>query len=215
MNTISPESLVSQLSWRYAVKKFDATQKLAAGTWKALEQAMILAPSSYGLQPWKFVVITDPAVKAKLPAISWGQTQPRDCSHMVVFAARKGISAEDVEKYIARISQVRGVPAAALGDFKGMMLGTISSGTPEYLDNWTARQCYIPLGFLLSAAAVLGVDACPMEGIVGAEYDKLLGLDKLGYATVMGCALGTRAADDGFAGMKKVRAEASDVVLRV
>ncbi len=95
-------------------------------------------------------------MKAKLAAISWEQTQPGDCSHMVVFAARKGISAADVEKYIARIMAVRGAPAAAL----------------------------------------LGVDACPMEGLVAAEYDKLLGLDELGYTTVMGGALGTHSADE-------------------
>ncbi len=215
MTSINTESLLSGLRFRYACKKFDAARKIDAALWQTLEQAMILAPSSYGLQPWKFVVITNDAVKAKLPAISWNQTQPRDCSHMVVFAARKGISPADVEKYVQRIIEVRKAPAEALSDFKGMMLGTVTKTPPEQLDQWCARQCYIALGFLLSAAAMLGVDACPMEGIVGDEYDKLLGLDKFGYHATVAAAVGYRAADDWLAPMPKVRFNAGELVIRV
>ena len=212
---VTPESLLRQLSWRYAVKKFDPARTIAPETWSTLEKAMILSPSSYGLQPWRFVVITDPAVKAKLPAISWNQPQTRDCSHMVVFAARHGINAGDVERYVESIVKVRGGPAEALNDYKNMMLGTITKTPPEQLDQWTKHQCYIALGFVMSAAAVLGVDACPMEGIVHAEYDKLLGLTEKGYTATVGCALGYRAADDRMANLKKVRYDASEVVIKV
>lgn len=209
------DSLIDRLSWRYAVKKFDATKRIPDAHWQTLEHALILSPSSYGLQPWKFIVITDPDVKAKLPAISWNQPQPRDCSHLVVFAARKGITPADVERYVQRIIEVRNIPAAAIEDYKKMMLGTINSTPKDQLDVWTARQTYIALGFLMSAAAMLSIDACPMEGIVAPEYDKLLGLEKIGHTATVACALGYRAADDRIASLKKVRYDAKDLVVRI
>ncbi|MDX2148704.1 MAG: NAD(P)H-dependent oxidoreductase [Planctomycetota bacterium] len=215
MQPVSTESLLAQLRWRYAVKKFDPSKKIPEATWAALEQSLVLSPSSYGLQPWRFVVITDPAVKSKLPAISWNQGQPRDCSHMVVLAARVGFSAKDVDEYVQRIVEVRGTPAEMLKDFRGMMLGSVNSMSREQLDVWTAHQVYIALGFVMSAAAMLGVDACPMEGIERAKYDELLGLPAKGYTSVVGCALGYRASDDWLAGMAKVRAKPEDVVLRI
>lgn len=215
MNTMQPEALVSQLKWRYATKKFDASRKIPLATWSALEQAFVLAPSSFGLQPWKFVVITDPAVKAKLPAISWNQTQPADCSHFVVFAGRRGFGPADIEKFIARSAQVRGVPVESLAGYKDMMLGSVGRLPPEHANAWCDRQAYIALGFLMAAAAAVGVDACPMEGIVGPEYDKLLGLDKLGYAALVGCAVGYRAADDKYAGAPKIRYSTEEVIVRV
>jgi nitroreductase len=213
--TLSPDALLQQLSWRYAVKKFDANRKIPADLWSTLEQTLILSPSSYGLQPWRFVVITDPAVKAKLPAISWNQGQPRDCSHFLVIASRKGIAPQDVENYIQSIIKTRGVPADALADYKNMMLGTVTKTPADQLDQWSKHQAYIALGFIMSAAAMLNIDACPMEGIVHAEYDKLLNLPEKGYTATVGCALGYRASDDWLAGLKKVRYPASDLVIRV
>jgi nitroreductase len=217
MPTLPAESILAQLRWRYAVKKFDGTKKIPEATWACLEQAMILSPSSYGLQPWRFVVITDAAVKAKLPAISWNQSQPKDCSHMVVFASRKGINPQDVQRFADRIVQVRGGSKddPALKGYIDMMLGTVKSLPAEAADAWCSRQVYIALGFLMFAAASQGVDACPMEGIVGAEYDKLLGLDTIGYTATVGCALGYRASDDWLASLPKVRAEAKDVIIRI
>lgn len=212
---IAPESLIQHLNWRAAIKKFDPARRIPVATWATLEQSLILAPSSYGLQPWRFVVITDPAVKAKLPAISWNQPQPRDCSHFVVIAARKGIAPGDVQHYIDSIAKIRGVPAEALNDYKNMMVGTISKTPPEQLDHWTKHQAYIALGFLLYAAALLEVDACPMEGIVHEEYDKLLQLPARGYSATVACALGYRAGDDRSASAQKVRFDASELVIRV
>ena len=216
MTTLTPDQLLARLRWRYAVKKFDPARKIADPIWTVLEQALVLAPSSFGLQPWKFVVITDPAVKAKLPAISWNQTQPAECSHMVVIAGRTEMKPADVERLIDRSLAVRGEGArASLAGYRDVMLGFVAKLSPEQAAGWAARQCYIALGQLMTAAAVLGVDACPMEGIVQAEYDKVLGLNGSGYTTLMGCALGYRAADDKYAHAPKVRFETSQVVKRV
>jgi nitroreductase len=108
MTTLSPEQLLGALNWRYATKKFNAAAPISADLWKTLETALVLAPSSFGLQPWKFVVVTDPQVKAQLVPHSWGQSQPADCSHMVVFAVKTGLNQAHVDQFL---SSHYGLPA--------------------------------------------------------------------------------------------------------
>src|SRR5204863_4945912 len=124
MLTVTPEIVIAQLRWRYATKKFDASRSIPPPAWDALEQALVLTPSSYGLQPWKFFVVTDPAVKAQLPAHSWGQRQPQDCSHVVVLAIRADLGEADIDRYVARVAEVRGQPVEALGKFRQLMVGS-------------------------------------------------------------------------------------------
>ena len=118
MNPISENVLLEALQWRYATKKFDPARRIPEAQWRGLEQSMILTPSSFGLQPWRFVWVKSPAVLAKLPAMSWGQTQPVDCSHYVVFAQRKDLSVEDVDRFVDRIMEVRGVTRESLEGYK-------------------------------------------------------------------------------------------------
>jgi nitroreductase len=216
MTPITEAQLLSALNWRYATKKFDSAKKIPAGTWAALESALILAPSSFGLEPWKFIIVTDPAVKQKLVAASWGQTQPADCSHLVVFAFKKDLGPTDVDKLVARTVATRGGSASALDGYKSMMLqslaGAKAAGT---LDTWQSRQVYIALGQFMAAAALLGVDTCPMEGIVPAQYDEILGLAGTPYTTLCACPAGYRAADDKYASAPKVRLPAGEVIKRV
>src|SRR5687767_15657496 len=118
MNTIHRDQLLKQLNWRYATKQFDATRKISADDWAALEEALLLTPSSYGLQPWNFVVVNDPTVREKLVAASWGQRQVTDASHLVVFAVKNDLGEKDVENYIERIADVRGVSGKSLEGFR-------------------------------------------------------------------------------------------------
>lgn len=198
------------LHWRYATKQFDPLRSLTATDWSSLQQALLLSPSSYGLQPWKFVVVTDPALKQQLPAACWGQTQPRDCSHFVVFAARRTVDPQFVQQYLQRIAEIRAVPVTALEG-----LGTAINGKASRMDSeqlaWNSRQCYIALGFLLQAAALLRIDACPMEGIQTDRLDPLLNLAGSDYTSVVACALGYRHAADRAAMDAKVRFVAEDV----
>ncbi len=214
MSLLKPSELDAQMRWRYVCKKFDAQREIPADAWAALEHSLILSPSSFGLQPWKFVVVTTRAVKEQLVPASWGQTQVRDCSHLVVFGARKPMSESDVHRYIDRIVQVRAVPRESLAGFQKVMLGFLAK-PPEglTLDEWAARQAYIALGTFMTAAASIGVDTCPLEGIVPAKYDEILGLPALGYHTEVACAAGYRAADDRYAAVPKVRFATEDVVL--
>jgi nitroreductase len=213
MNTINTQQLLEALHWRYATKVFDATRKIPAATWQALEQSLVLTPSSYGLQPYRFLIVQDAAKRAALLPHSWGQKQVVDCSHFVVFLARTEMKKADVDKLIARIAEVRQIAPDSIKFYRDMMLGDIVNGPRgKVAHEWSARQCYIALGNLMTCAAMLGVDTCPMEGLVPPEYDRILGLDGSGYKTVMACALGYRAAGDKYAGLAKVRYEAADLL---
>jgi nitroreductase len=213
MSNLKPEQLLQALEWRYATKIFDPAKKIPADLWAALEKTLVLTPTSYGLQPYHFLIVQEAEQRAALLPHSWGQKQVVDCSHFVVFTARTDMKEADVAKLIARISSVRGRSAESLNFYRDMMLTDVVHGARgKIAHEWAARQCYIALGNLMTAAALLGVDACPMEGLEAAEYDKVLHLNGSGYATVVACALGYRAAGDKYATLAKVRYPAQDLV---
>jgi nitroreductase len=216
MKSIPPNTLLEALHWRYATKKFDLANKIPAETWTALEEVLVLAPSSYGLQPWKFIVVQDPATRQKLSAVSWGQTQPVECSHYVVFAVRKNLSPEHVDRYLDRIVEVRGGTKETLKGYRDIMLGNLEKArVAGYLDTWQSHQVYIALGQFMAAAALLGIDTCPMEGIERPKYDEILGLTAQGFTTLCACAAGHRSANDKYATAKKVRFKSADVIQHV
>ena len=213
MSNQNTQQLLRALEWRYATKVFDPTKIIPADVWAALERTLVLTPTSYGLQPYQFLIVQDAAKRAALLPHSWGQKQVVDCSHFVVFTARTEMKEADVVKFIERTTEVRRIPPEKLVNYRDMILGDVVNGPRgKVAHEWAARQCYIALGNLMTAAAVLGVDACPMEGLVPAEYDKVLQLHGSGYATVVACALGYRAASDKYAGLAKVRYQTADLV---
>jgi nitroreductase len=216
MPSLSTTTLKGALHWRYACKKFDAAAKIAPDVWAALEEALVLAPSSYGLQPWKFIVVTDPATREKLAAASYGQRQAVDCSHFVVFAARKGYDEKDLERFVERTAEVRGVAKESIKGYADVIASSLKRAREAgYLDAWMAKQVYIALGQFMTSAALLGVDTCPMEGIDPAKFDEILGLAAKGYGTLCACAAGHRDADDKYAKALKVRFKADEVILHV
>ena len=207
------KQLLDALQWRYAAKVFDATKKIPADVWDALEQSLVLTPTSYGLQPYHFLIVQDAAKRAELLPNSWGQKQVVDCSHFVVFTARTEMTEADVDRFVKRSAEVRGVPTESLAAYRGMMLGDVVNGPRgKIAHEWAARQCYIALGNLMTTAAVLGVDACPMEGINPPEYDKILGLAGSGYKTVVALALGYRSVNDKYASLAKIRYKTAELV---
>jgi len=213
MNNETNAQLLKALNWRYATKVFDASKKIPTDTWATLEQSLVLTPTSYGLQPYRFLIVQNPAVRAALLPQSWGQKQVVDCSHFVIFLARTDMKEADVDKLITRTTDVRKLPKNALNTYRGMMLSDVVNGPRgKIAHEWAARQVYIALGSLMTCAAILGVDACPMEGLVPTEYDKILGLEGSDYKTVVACALGYRAAGCKYAALAKVRYETEDLV---
>ncbi|TAG33506.1 MAG: NAD(P)H-dependent oxidoreductase [Verrucomicrobia bacterium] len=216
MTPIPPAQLTAALNWRYATKSFDPARKIPDDLWSALEHALVSAPSSFGLQPWKFIAVTDPAVKAKLLPLSWNQPQVVDSSHHVVFALRKGVDEAWVDKFFARQIEVRGDKPEALAGYRGMMSGFVKNITAAgQVDVWATKQVYIALGQFMAAAALLGVDTCPMEGINPAGYDEVLGLAGTEFATVVSCSAGYRLPSDRYGHATKVRFPAAEVVRKV
>ncbi|NNN05297.1 MAG: NAD(P)H-dependent oxidoreductase [Elusimicrobia bacterium] len=208
---VTPDALLSSLRWRIATKKFDAARKIPAPLWSALEESLVLAPSSYGLQPYKFFVVEDKALRVKLQPASWGQSQIVDADKLVVFAVKKDLGPDHVERFIERISEVRRLPKEALEQYKKMMLGSVSQ-EPARVQAWAIRQVYITLGVFLTSAAALGVDACPMEGIDQTQYDQILGLPAKGWNAVFVATAGYRACDDAYAKLAKVRFEKNELL---
>ncbi len=213
---LSPQQLLEALNWRYATRKFDPARKIAEATWLALEQALVLAPSSIGLQPWKFFVVTDAAVKARLVPAAWNQAQCADCSHFVVFTVRQDLGAEHVDRHVARMAEVQGVAPDSLARFRQMAVDNLDQARAAgRLDTWQTHQLYIALGQFITSAAVLGIDTCPMEGFEPEKFDEILGLTGFGLTSIVACAAGYRLPTDKYATMKKVRFTTADVVVRI
>jgi nitroreductase len=212
MPSIPVSTLLSQLQWRYATKAFDPAQKIPAETWTALEDALVLTPSSFGLQPWKFLVITNPELREQLVPQAWGQRQVAEASHLVVMCVRTKIDVAFLDAYLQDMAAKRGIPVAALDQLRGMMVGFVEAMTDEQLDEWAAKQCYIALGNFMTAAALVGVDTCPMEGFVPAKFDEILGLNEQGLRSVVCCPAGYRSAEDKYASFAKVRWDKAQVI---
>lgn len=214
MRAVSPDELVGQLRWRYATKRFDPSRKIPAADWEALEQALVLTPSSFGLQPWKFIVVDDPALRRRLRPASLDQAQVVEASRLVVFSYRKDLNVVDVERHIRQMASVRSVPEGSLAGFRRMMTDFVSQAAAGKVDLnvWATYQLYIALGTFLTAAALLGIDTCPMEGIDPKRYDQILGLEAQGYRTAVVATAGYRAADDRQARYPKVRYPRQEVI---
>jgi nitroreductase len=213
MNVKNNQDLIKQLEWRYAVKKFDSQKKISKDDWAAIEKSLVLTPSSYGLQPWKFIVVQNPEIRKKLTPLSWNQTQVEDCSHFVVFANLGKLDQKYIEDFIALSAKTRGISEDKLEGYKKMMVANLLHGErSQHLSEWASRQCYIALGNLMTTVAVMGIDACPMEGIEPQKYDEVLGLKGTGYQTCVACAVGYRSAEDFYSKLAKVRFSAEVVV---
>jgi nitroreductase len=209
----TPDQVLQQLNWRYATKQFDPNQKIPDDAWTALEQSLVLAPSSFGLQPWKFFVVRNPELREQLKAHAWGQAQVTDASHLVVLAIQKDIEASTVDRFIDRMSEVRQVPTDSLTGYGKMVKGFLEQPPyPLEMDAWATRQVYIALGFFMHSAAMLGIDTCPLEGFDPAKFNEILKLPEQGYAAVVLCVAGYRAEDDKYATLPKVRYATEDVV---
>jgi len=206
------EALDAALRWRYATKIFDPAHPIPDADFAALKESLRLAPSSYGLQPWRFLDIRTPALREELKAHSHGQAQVTDCSRYLVLAYSKNLDRAHIERYIASTARARGVEAATLASFRDHMIGTFLAGERKAeIGEWARRQSYIAMGFVLLAAAGLGVDACPLEGIDHAAYDRALGLESGPWATASAIALGYRLPADKYQALAKSRFEETEV----
>ncbi len=198
-------TFIENQNWRYATKKFDASKKISKEDLKTLKEAIRLSTSSYGLQPYKIIIVENPELRAKIQPAAWGQSQIVDASHLIIFANETQVEEQTIDNFISNISTTRNIPVEALtgyGDFMKSKLLTLPEDTQKV---WTSKQTYLALGNLLNAAAELKIDATPMEGFSAEEVNEILGLDKLGLNTSLIATLGYRHEEDNTQHNKKVR----------
>lgn len=205
MPTLTPDQLATTFNWRYATKVFDNSRKLPEEIWSSLQESMRLSPSSFGLQPWHFLHIKSTDLREELLPHSWGQKQVTDCSHYVVLCTRTDIDKAFVEEFIASTAEQRSVTKESLQGYQDVVVDFISQLTPEERVEWSQRQTYLALQRLMDAAALLGVDTCPIEGFIPSKYNEALDLPAKNLTASVCCALGYRSQDDKYASLPKVR----------
>ena len=200
-------------NWRYATKKFDATKIITTEDLDTLKEAIRLSSSSYGLQPYKVILVENPELRAKIQPSAWGQSQIIEASHVIVFANEINFGATEIDNYIKNTSETRAIPAQSLQGYADFMKANITALSEENRNNWTAKQTYLALGNLLNAAAELKIDVTPMEGFVPAEVNEILGLEALGLNATLIATLGYRHEDDATQYYKKVRKSNEDLFI--
>lgn len=201
------------LNWRYAVRGFDPAKKVSDENLKTILESGRLAPSSFGMEPWHFVVVENEEVRKKLRAAGYDQPKITDASHLVVIAYRTDGEKNICNELIERTVRIQNQDASALAGLKQMLDGAITgqahAGT---LDAWMKAQAYIPFGMMIETAALLGVDAGPMEGFSADQVDEILGLKAKNLHSTTMLALGYRSSDDTSATRPKVRRSFEEVV---
>lgn len=212
---VTKEAILESLNWRYATKSYDKSRQISAEDWAALEESILLAPSSFGLQPYKALVIENAELREKLKPAAWNQPQITDASHLVVFAYKKTLTDADIAHFIERTAEVRSQTRESLADYENVLKGAVQRSIDAgAIETWNSRQAYIALGFLLETAALLGIDATPMEGIDTAQFNEILGLED--YSAVVVAALGYRDAEsDWLANLPKVRYAKDEVIEKI
>jgi len=204
--------IIEDLKWRYATKEFDTTKKVSDENMDILLDSLRLTPSSFGLQPWKFVVVRNEELRGKLVEASWGQKQVAEASHLIILCSPLDISEKDVDAYVDSVANERSVDRETLVGFRDMMVGFISRKDEKQRKEWMKNQLYIALGNLMTTCASLRIDACPMEGFLPSKYNEILGLKEKGLRPVLVCPVGYRSADDKYADIAKVRYTQEEVV---
>lgn len=207
-------NIMKALNWRYAVRKFSA-DKLDEAEVQTLLDTARLAPSSYGLQPYRLLVVQSPQTRRQLLPYSMGQEKVLHCSHLIVFAAQTDIGDETVERYIAQVARVREVPWQDLGRTADRLKSALAGKSAREGQEWAHQQAYIALGSFLTCAALMGIDACPMTGFEAEGFDKVLGLTEQKLTATVICAIGKRHPEDAAAGLPKVRFGYDELIVTV
>ncbi|MFV8224797.1 NAD(P)H-dependent oxidoreductase [Christiangramia aquimixticola] len=200
------------LNWRYATKKFDASKKLSQEELEQILESIQLTASSYGLQPYEVIVVENEEIREKLKAVAWNQTQVTDASHLLVFANLTKVTEGYVHNYLDNIANTRNISREDLKGMEDMIKNTVLQLPAQAQEIWAAKQAYIALGNLLSSAANLKIDTCPMEGFDAEKFDEILGLKERNLTTAVIAPIGFRSSEDYYQDLAKVRKAKSDLI---
>lgn len=207
--------VLDSLRWRYAVKKFDDGKIVPEEKIDTIKEAFNLTASSYGLQPFKLVVIKNKEIQNQLVEHSWNQKQVSQASHVLVITVPKSYSTEEVSSYFNRVKNIRNTPDEIINPFQEFLTNTVASKSQEELLAWNKNQAYLAMGNLLTVCALEEIDSCPMEGFIPEKYDEVLGLEGQNLTSVLVLPIGYRAEDDYMKSQKKVRKNLEEVIFQI
>jgi nitroreductase len=206
-------TIIENLNWRYATKGFDTSKEITAENLQYIIEAGRMTATSYGLQPFKIVVVTDAAKKVELMGHAWNQAHVGENGALIILAARTDVDEAMIADYTTRIEATRNLPAGAVDGYKDMMVGSLMAHTPEQRTIWAQKQCYIALGTMMMAAAEKMIDGCPMEGFSAEGFDEALGLKAHNLTATVIFPVGYRAESDATQHYAKVRRTSEDMVV--
>lgn len=198
-------NFIKNANWRYATKKFDTTKKISKQDLETLKEAIRLSASSFGLQPYRVLIIENPELRAKLQPAAWGQSQIVDASQLIVFANITNFGETEIDVSIANTTKTRGLPADALKGYGDFMKSKIVALPEDVRNTWASKQTYLALGNLMNAASELKIDVTPMEGFEPAQVNEILGLGKLRLNATLLATIGYRHEEDATQHYAKVR----------
>jgi nitroreductase/dihydropteridine reductase len=197
--------LIEALQWRYATKKYDPSFQLDPKDKETLEQVLQLTPTSYGLQPLHFIWLEDTTLLEKTKTLAWNQQQIVDAAGVLVLCSKTELTPADLDAHADLMRDTRSMQEEQIKGFRAHLHAAIGNKSAEHIQVWNDKQAYIALGQLLTACALLQLDATPMEGFDPAALDELLELKEKGLHSVLICTIGKRAADDHYQHLQKVR----------
>lgn len=204
--------ILNALNWRYATQVFDQNKKISEKDLNEILEALRLAPSSFGLQPWKFIVVENPELRNKIRAVAFNQPKVIEASHLIALCSKIDVTEEYIKQYIKNTAETRNISVDSLKGFEDMMMEFRKLHNNESIKEWCKKQTYISLGILLQTAALKGIDAGPMEGFNPEKVDEILNLKKEGFTTAVLCAIGYRSSEDKTASYKKVRHQKEKII---
>ena len=206
---------IEKLQWRYATKKFDPSKTISEAKLNILKETFNLTATSFGLQPLKLVVVSNPQLKTQLMPFTYNQPQIQDASHILVLCIEKKINENFILNHFKRVEGIRNTPREILEPFEKNLIASFTEKNTAEIRDWMINQLYLTLGALLTVCAVEKIDACPMEGFEPEKYDEVLGLDQKGLESVIVLPVGYRDESDFFINLKKVRRGVNELVIEI
>lgn len=205
------DSFLSSRMWRYATKRFDNSKKVSEEHLQLILESIRLTPTSYGLQPFKVMVVTSLNLREQLRSAGFNQPQFTDASHLLAFAHYDGFSEELIDRFIALNKEIRKPDPEKIEGYGSFLKDLFGSWSTEQKTHWADKQMYLALGNALQAAADLKVDSCALEGFDVAKANEILGLGEKDLKVTAFLALGYRSSEDATQHLPKVRVHSSDL----
>ena len=197
--------IIDDLNWRYATKRFNTNQRISEKDVKTIKESLRLVPSSYGLQPLKFILVENPVLREKLVAASYNQRQVQDASHLLVICSSLKMTDKHIDDFMENVANTRSVTLETTSGYSNFVKSTVNNMEDKNIERWNQNQAYIALGQLLHTCATLRIDATPMEGFIADQYAEILEIDKDEFHVTLVCPMGYRHEEDETQHLKKVR----------